>query len=294
MGKIEKLEEEVGIYSGIVKNSISDYYNRINNWLVALSILLAIFGLLVPYFINRNYDKIFNTKLENLQAKIDDVSKKAQKAQEAVMTSKELKKQINEIKATVEKKTKAAEEAAKRARVSQIFSEALSETNPQRKIELYTKVIELNPQSANAYCNRGAAKVRLEDFSGAINDYNKAIELNPQDEDLYYNRGNAKSYLKSFEGALNDYSKAIELNPQYAKAYCNRGIEKAGLKDFEGAFNDFNKAIELNPDYKLAYKNRAVAYNKLAAETEDKEKKKEYLDKAKADAKMAKSLEETN
>ena len=36
----------------------------------------------------------------------------------------------------------------------------------------------------------------LEDYKGAIQDYNKAIEINPNDADAYNNRGNAKAKLE--------------------------------------------------------------------------------------------------
>ncbi len=57
----------------------------------------------------------------------------------------------------------------------------------------------------------------------AMKDYDKAIELNPQYAEAYNNRGIAKAELGRNEEAMKDYDKAIELNPQYAEAYNNRG-----------------------------------------------------------------------
>ena len=82
---------------------------------------------------------------------------------------------------------------------------------------------------------RGTNLFNVGKFNEAIIYYNKAIELNPQEAETYYDRGNAKAELKDYTGALQDYSKAIELDPQDAGAYCNRGIVKAELKDYSKA-----------------------------------------------------------
>ena len=53
--------------------------------------------------------------------------------------------------------------------------------------------------------------------------YDKAIELNPKDADAYNNRGAAKMKLKQYKEAIADYDKAIELK-KMLKAYNNRGF----------------------------------------------------------------------
>ena len=55
------------------------------------------------------------------------------------------------------------------------------------------------------------------DFSDAIEDYTKAIELDPDYADAYNNRGYAYYLLEQYGKALNDYDKAIELDPNYEK-----------------------------------------------------------------------------
>lgn len=104
-------------------------------------------------------------------------------------------------------------------------------------IEDYTKAIEINPNYANAYYNRGIAKKNLEDYYGAIADFSEAIELDPDDAAAYYNRGFAKYYLEDYYGAIKDYTRAIELDPDLAAvaaAYNNRGNAKSELKDHYG------------------------------------------------------------
>ena len=67
---------------------------------------------------------------------------------------------------------------------------------------------------------------------GAIQDYDKAIELNPNSAYAYNNRGYAKFQLQEDYQAIEDYDKAIELDPNYAQAYhYNRGVAKAEFKE---------------------------------------------------------------
>jgi tetratricopeptide (TPR) repeat protein len=127
----------------------------------------------------------------------------------------------------------------------------------------YTKAIELNPNKAQIYNNRGLAKDKLKDYNGAIADYSKAIELDPNYTNAYNNRGVQKKMLKDYNGAIADYSKAIELDPNYTYAYNNRGVAKGNLKDYYGAIADYTKAIELNPNKADPYSNRGTAKEKL-------------------------------
>ena len=51
------------------------------------------------------------------------------------------------------------------------------------------------------------AKDELKDYKGAIADYTKAIEIDPNYADAYNNRGIAKDELKDYKGAIADYTK---------------------------------------------------------------------------------------
>ena len=56
----------------------------------------------------------------------------------------------------------------------------------------------------------------------SIEDYDKAIELDPNDAEAYNNRGNSYSDLGQYQRAIEDYDKAIELDPDYAEARIHR------------------------------------------------------------------------
>src|SRR5262249_37692238 len=90
------------------------------------------------------------------------------------------------------------------------------------------------------------------EFEAAWAVYSKAIELRPDDADTYYNRGVACYYKGDHDRAIADFSKAIELKPDYAGAYYNRGVVYNDKGNTDRAIDDFNKAIELSPNYAQA------------------------------------------
>ncbi len=118
----------------------------------------------------------------------------------------------------------------------------------------FEKAVELKPNDAYAYVNRGIARNGLNDHDGAIKDYTKAIELAGPVNDranltnAYSNRGAAYKFKGEFEKALDDLNTAVELDTENASAYHNRGVVRCALNDVDGALEDHNKAIRLRPD----------------------------------------------
>ena len=100
-------------------------------------------------------------------------------------------------------------------------------------IELYNRIIELNPNFPEVFYNKGFAKYKLLDYQGAIDDFTKAIKLNPDYSEAFYKRGLAKDVLNNI--TQND-----------PEAFYNRGVTKDGLKDYKGAFEDYTKAFKIN------------------------------------------------
>ncbi|MDE0684478.1 MAG: tetratricopeptide repeat protein [Candidatus Poribacteria bacterium] len=127
-------------------------------------------------------------------------------------------------------------------------------------IEAYSHVIDLNPDNADAYINRGAAYIKEDKHDLAIKNCNKAIQLRPDYALTYNNRGVAYDGKGEHDVAISDYDKAIELKPNYADAYNNRGNAYKTKRMYDVAISDYDKAIELKPNYADAYYNRGNAY----------------------------------
>jgi|GEM_PF-2018428 len=127
----------------------------------------------------------------------------------------------------------------------------------------YDKAIELDPDVATAYNNRGSVKNKLQRYEDALLDYDKAIDLDPTLASAYNNRGLAKINLNRYEEALLDLDKAIDLDPTNTAAYNNRGLAKINLNRYEEALLDLDKAIDLDPNSKPLYSHRSKALRKL-------------------------------
>ncbi len=63
----------------------------------------------------------------------------------------------------------------------------------------YTQAIQINPNYAGAYYNRGSIYYNQEKWDLAIADFNKAIDINPNLAQAYNNRGNVYDNQKKWD-----------------------------------------------------------------------------------------------
>jgi len=124
----------------------------------------------------------------------------------------------------------------------------------------FDKVIDLDPQNAFAYSNRGYCFAMKGEFDTAVQDFTKAIEINPNYDDAICKRAKSYAALRKFKESFADYDRAIEINPQNKTAYLERGSIKAMSGDTEQALTDLNKAIELSPQDENGYFGRGMTY----------------------------------
>jgi len=165
------------------------------------------------------------------------------------------------------------------------YNQAINDFNKARDQALFdfSKVIEIDPEFANAYYARGLIYRRKGEHNQAIIEFTKAIELDPNFANAYSERGFVYLLKKDCDRAILEFTKGIELNPSLSFAYANRGECYINKKDFNRALKDFDKLIELNPDSYSAYQIRASVYEKLG--------QKNLADQ---DRKRARELEKAN
>jgi tetratricopeptide (TPR) repeat protein len=136
----------------------------------------------------------------------------------------------------------------------------------RRKIEYFTKALELNPNLAAAYERRGLLHYFQGKYDRVIQDYHRYLELEPAKAEAYWMLG--MGYLKSenYEPAIYNFSRAIDMEPDNLKPYAYRAEAYRLTGRDEKAFFDATKAIELRGDLRAksdAYRTRANLYWKI-------------------------------
>jgi len=119
------------------------------------------------------------------------------------------------------------------------------------------------PDSTEAWNNRGAVRYARGDVGGALADFDRALELRPDYPEALNNRGIVRQRLGAPSGALADFDRAVELRPRYAEALNNRAVTRLALGDLTGAVADFDRGIGIRPDYAEAYHGRAAVLHAL-------------------------------
>jgi tetratricopeptide (TPR) repeat protein len=105
--------------------------------------------------------------------------------------------------------------------------------------------IEVNPQFAQSYIDRGNADFRQGRFSQAVFAFKKAVELKADDGDAYYNLALAYYRQGNLDQAIFNYNKAIEISPKDAQSYSDRAVIYYQLKRYDKAWSDVHKLQQL-------------------------------------------------
>ncbi len=112
-------------------------------------------------------------------------------------------------------------------------------------IELFNKVLELDPGCAKAYQAIAIANIRIGQDDEAIESIDKALECEPENPRFHYHKGAILFQCKKFDEAIESLSRSIEIDPTYAPAYTLRAGVFEQLGEEEAAGSDLNYALNL-------------------------------------------------
>ena len=149
----------------------------------------------------------------------------------------------------------------------QVFDQALSASREGRFAEalpLWNQVLEVAPNDAAAWSNRGNVLLALGDPRSAIADQTKAIALDSESPDPHLNRGTAEEALGDWAAAEADYRWILERAPSdtgepRASALYNLGNVQGSLGDWQEARRCFEAASLARPGFAMARSSAALA-----------------------------------
>lgn len=137
-----------------------------------------------------------------------------------------------------------------------------------KAISYFNKVKEINPNYSNNLFFSGNAKLKSEDFEGALNDFMKYNVAFPDDHSIHNNIGLVNIHLNRINEGILEFDKAIMYNSNHSDAYANRAEAKYRNKLYTEALNDVNEAIKINPNFGSAFRTRAIINHKIGKVTE--------------------------
>ena len=129
--------------------------------------------------------------------------------------------------------------------------------DPFQAFEICTKALADPNMSvrdrAATYINRSVVRLRVKDYQGAVGDAELSITRMPNLAEAYVNRGAARLNLGQPQQALVDLNRAIELGlDKVHLAYYNRALTKERLNDIRGAYADLLMTLQIDPNFTMA------------------------------------------
>lgn len=111
--------------------------------------------------------------------------------------------------------------------------------------ELFSAVLERDPEHINAYLQRGFCHSLQREYDLAVVDFSSVIERKSDHAWAYISRGSAYNSLGKPELAMHDFDAVLGLDPKDEEAYNNRGWAKKALGDAPGACQDWKTSKKL-------------------------------------------------
>ena len=128
--------------------------------------------------------------------------------------------------------------------IQELYQQAIQAADPMEAIALYEQIIQIDPQSSEAYNNIGELYGSLNQLGKAMPYFLKAIELSPMNGVYYSNLALVFQCQGNVEEAITNYTKSISLQPSWS-AYNNRATLYNYRKEYPQAVADCTAALKL-------------------------------------------------
>ncbi len=118
--------------------------------------------------------------------------------------------------------------------IAEAASAASNAQNYRLAIDLYKRVLDLEPKHKTAWAGLGFAYHRMGQYDNAISAYRKQVETNPYDDWTWNSLGLALTTVRKYDEAEAAFKKLLEINP----------LDKYGLRNLGGLYLEQHKYPE--------------------------------------------------
>ena len=142
----------------------------------------------------------------------------------------------------------------KKNQLNKLFDE-LKNDNPALTYEVEQKIWKIwstHPSEENltSMLSRGSNLVNNDQLNEAVNVFTKVIELDPSWAEAWNKRATVLYLLGEFKKSQNDIDKVLELEERHFGALAGQGLVNIQLKNYEKAIMSYEKAQKIYPTMK--------------------------------------------
>lgn len=113
-------------------------------------------------------------------------------------------------------------------------------------IDIYLKVLEMDPQHAAAHINLGTLYYNRQEYGLAEKHYRSAIQIDPRYALAYFDLGNVLDETGRIAEAIDTYKAAIQLAPTYADAHYNIALAYEKVREPRKALVHWRSYVKLD------------------------------------------------
>jgi len=126
-------------------------------------------------------------------------------------------------------------------------------------LAVYSKLLRIKPNEAQAHNNVGAALTRQGRFDEAITHFTEALQVRPKFAEAHNNLAYALACQGKFDEAITHYTESLRIDPNNANAHSNLGGALARQGGPNEAITHCTEALRIKPDFADAHSNLGYA-----------------------------------
>ncbi len=136
---------------------------------------------------------------------------------------------------------------------------ARAEENLDLTIELYRRILSIDPTHVDAINGLGEAAGNKGDLRVAMQQFENSLRIEPRQPVIWFNHARGLARVGLTQDALSSLDRAIALWPEYAMAHLERATTLANLGRYEEALAGYAETERLLPNNSVVAKQRGLS-----------------------------------